>query len=243
MASLLEDLLDITRICRGNLTLRKVRVPVASIARSAIESVRPMIDEKHHRLLVSLPPEPLTVYADAHRLSQVLSNILTNAARYTDPGGEIELGIADEEGERVIRVKDNGIGMSPQAIEKIVTMFWQADSRSAHAQGGLGIGLSFVESIVHRHGGTTEPRSDGPGRGSEIIVRLPVIERCAHAVAAASTAQPAGATPAHRRILVAEADRDTADTLQMLLRLSRHEVRVAHSGQDGSAPRDRCRLR
>jgi PAS domain S-box-containing protein len=185
MATLLEDLLDITRVSHGKMTLRRRSVPLWCIVQPALESAHPLIEERHHELKVTLPREPLTVHADPHRLSQVLSNLLTNAGKYTHPGGHIELTITDEDWMLVMRVRDNGIGIPAEALEKIFTMFWQADGRSDHCHGGLGIGLAFVEGIVKLHGGSIEARSDGPGRGSEIIVRLPVIERATHGAAAA----------------------------------------------------------
>jgi PAS domain S-box-containing protein len=182
MATLLEDLLDITRISRGRVVLRREHVPLSSIVQSATESARELIDAKRHGLLVTLPVEAVTVYADPLRLSQVLVNLLLNAAKYTDPGGRIELTAVLEKGSLVIRVRDNGIGISPESLGKIFTMFWQADSGSDGQ--GLGIGLAFVESLVHLHGGTIEARSKGPGHGSEFIVRLPVEEGAAAAAAA-----------------------------------------------------------
>jgi PAS domain S-box-containing protein len=187
MASLLEDLLEVTRISRGKLALRKEHVRLSSIAQSAIESVQPLMDEKHHQLLVALPAGSLTLFGDPLRLSQVLSNLLSNAAKYTDRGGQIELTATLEGGISVIRVKDNGIGIPRENIGKIFTMFWQADGRPGHSQGGLGIGLAFVEGIVHSHGGTIEARSDGPGRGSEFIVRLPIAESSAPVCDASAT--------------------------------------------------------
>lgn len=236
MASLLEDLLEVTRICRGKLVLKKERVLLSSIAQSAIESVRPLLDEKHHRLLVSLPTDQ-TLYADPLRLSQVLSNLLTNAAKYTDPGGQIELTAQGQQDGLVIRVKDNGIGIPREAIDKIFTMFWQADSGSGHSQGGLGIGLAFAQGIVRLHGGSIEARSEGPHRGSELIIHLPLLERPPQASADTSAlACPNDRpVPAHHRILVADDDNDTADTLEMLLTFSNHEVRVARTGQEALA--------
>jgi PAS domain S-box-containing protein len=176
MASLLEDLLEVTRISRGKLVLRKEQVSVSSVVRSAIESAKPFIDEKQHHLLVTLPDEPLLVYADPLRLSQVLCNLLTNAAKYTDPEGRIELAAGLEGESLVIRVRDSGIGIPPEAIDRIFTMFWQVDRGSTDSRAGLGIGLAFVRGIMHLHGGTIEAHSDGTGRGSEFIVRLPALQ-------------------------------------------------------------------
>jgi PAS domain S-box-containing protein len=238
MASLLEDLLNVARISRGKLVLKKERVRLSSIAQSAIESVQPLIDEKHHRLLVTLPAESLTLHADPLRLSQVLSNLLSNAAKYTDSGGEIKLAATVEEGILVLRVKDNGIGIPREHMGKIFTMFWQAERAAGEFQGGLGIGLPFVEGIVQLHGGTIEARSEGPGRGSEFIVRLPVFKSLAPLSDIRQAATGADALRRHR-ILIVDDDKDTADTLEVMLTLSNYEVRVTYSGQEAlSVARD-----
>lgn len=175
MASLLEDLLEITRISRGKLTLKKELVRLSGVVQSAIESARPLIAEKHHELIVSLPPEPVTLQADPLRLSQVLSNLLLNAAKFTDRDGRIELTAAVEGTCLVIRVKDNGIGIPRECLGKIFTMFWQGDGKTGHPHGGgLGIGLAFVEGVVRLHGGSIEARSRGTGCGTELVVRLPL---------------------------------------------------------------------
>jgi CheY-like chemotaxis protein/two-component sensor histidine kinase len=231
MASLLEDLLKITRISRGKLTLRKENALLSAITQSALEHARPLIDEKRHQLHLDLPADPVTIHADPARLSQVLSNLLTNAAKYTNPGGRIALSARIEAGSLVIRVTDNGIGIKAKDLGKIFGMFWQADAGSSHARGGLGIGLSFVQGIVELHGGTIMARSDGPGLGTELIVRLPMDTGTATQPApAASPSARSGL--ARRRILVADDDPNTADTLNMLLTLAEHEVRVAHSGAE-----------
>lgn len=235
MAFLLDDLLDITRICRGTLELRKEHASLADIVRSAVEGAQPLIDEKHHRLVVSLPPEPLHIHVDPARLSQVLSNLLTNAAKYTDPRGQIELTATLQNQTLVLSVRDNGIGIRPDTLDKIFRMFWQGDDRSGRSQGGLGIGLALVQGIVQLHGGTIEAHSEGPGRGSELIVRLPVpdLPRVPAAPAAASVSS------APHRVLVAEDDRDIAATLEALLKRAHHQVRIAHNAREAvSAARD-----
>lgn len=231
MATLLEDLLEVTRISRGKLVLRKEHTQLSAITQSAIESTRPLLDAKSHRLHVSLPAEPLTLEADPVRLAQVLSNLLENASKYTDPGGDIHLCAGVEDGSLVIRVKDNGIGIASDCIESIFTMFWQVQSGPGHTQGGLGIGLAFVKGILHLHGGTIEAHSEGPGHGSEFIVRLPIGEGSQARADSGQTAGEAGPRERHR-ILIADDDKDTADTLQMLLTLSHHDVRVVYNGQE-----------
>jgi PAS domain S-box-containing protein len=174
MASLLDDLLDVARITRGKMVLKKKEVPLTNIVDSAVEAARPLLDERHHRLIVSLPANPPTLDVDALRLSQVLSNLLTNAAKYTEPNGQIELTARVEDTTLRMSVKDNGIGIPRAALGQIFTMFWQLEDGTGHAEGGLGIGLAFVKGLVELHGGTIEARSDGPGRGSEFVVRLPL---------------------------------------------------------------------
>jgi PAS domain S-box-containing protein len=174
MASLLDDLLDVARITRGKLVLKKERVALASVVESAVEAARPLLDEKHHRLELSLgAAHALTLEADPLRLSQVLSNLLGNAAKYTEPGGLIQLTAWLHEGTLSLSVKDNGIGIPREALGQIFDMFWQVEDSSG-AAGGLGIGLAFVKSLVELHGGTIEAHSEGRGCGSEFIMHLPV---------------------------------------------------------------------
>ena len=230
MALLLDDLLEVARITRGKLVLKKERVPLASIVESALEAARPLLDEKHHRLVVSLPDETLIFDADPLRLSQVLSNLLGNAAKYTDPSGQIELNARVDNGRLCVSVKDNGIGIPPEALGQIFTMFWQVESGTDHSGGGLGIGLAFVKGLVELHGGTIEARSAGPGRGSEFLVRLPIDATTAVPTPSAEY-QPQTVMAKGCRVLLADDNKDAADSLAMLLRLARHDVRVTHSGE------------
>ncbi len=173
MTRLVEDLLDMTRVSRGTISLRTERVDLADVVARATEAVRPLMDGRNHRLDVALAPGPLWLEADPTRLEQVLANLLTNAAKYTDPGGRIELTAAREAGELVVRVRDTGIGMEPDAMAGLFHLFSQVDAGRARSGGGLGIGLALVKSLVELHGGSVSARSDGPGRGSEFVVRLP----------------------------------------------------------------------
>lgn len=228
MTALLDDLLDITRISRGKLTLRKTQVALTDITRSALETVQPAIDAKGHHLVVSLPGSPLMVHADPLRMAQVLSNLLTNAARYTDPGGQIALSAAVEGDRLLIRVRDNGIGIPRESIGKIFTLFWQGDS--SLNPGGLGVGLAFAQAIVQLHGGILEAHSSGAGQGTEISVCLPLKETAADETAAAAP----GCTPASaRRILAACSDWHTAGTLRKLI--NGHELCLAASAEDALA--------
>jgi PAS domain S-box-containing protein len=230
MALLLDDLLEIARITRGKLVLKKERVSLNSIVDSAVEAARPLIEGKHHHLFVSLPARAPLLDADPLRMSQVLSNLLTNAAKYTDPGGQIQLTARLDGQMLVLSVKDNGIGIPPEALGRVFKMFWQLEGAAGRSEGGLGIGLAFVKGLVELHGGAIEALSDGPGHGSEFVVRLPVPT----ALPDADSSPRSDARPipiVARRVLVADDNKDAADSLAMLLRLAGHEVRVAHSGR------------
>jgi signal transduction histidine kinase/CheY-like chemotaxis protein len=229
MALLLDDLLDVARITRGKLVLKTERVTLNSVVDAAVETARPLLDDKKHRLTVILPGDVPVLTADPLRLSQVLSNLLTNAAKYSNPGGQIRLA-CDVDGNVVnISVKDNGIGIPAEALPRIFEMFSQVDVTSARSGGGLGIGLSLVKGLVELHGGTIEARSRGPGQGSEFIVHLRLGTDTSAVHATEADAQPP-ALEGHR-ILVADDNQDAADSLAMLLGLAGHEVRVAHSGR------------
>ncbi|HEY4445711.1 MAG TPA: PAS domain-containing protein [Steroidobacteraceae bacterium] len=230
MALLLDDLLDIARITRGKLELKTEPVKLTDVVDSAVEAARPLLDGKHHSFKVSLPAEALILRADPLRLSQVLSNLLTNAAKYTDPGGHIELSGHVQGGSLCLSVQDDGIGMSPESLERNFEMFSQAEGASTRSDGGLGIGLALVRGLVELHGGAVEAMSEGPGRGSKFTVRLPLADSVASVAAAAETEAPTVATVG-RRVLVADDNKDAADALAMLLELAGHEVRVAHGGR------------
>jgi PAS domain S-box-containing protein len=230
MALLLDDLLDIARITQGKLELKPEYVELTDVVDSAVEAARPLLDGKHHSFMVSLPPESLILNADPLRLSQVLSNLLTNAAKYTDPGGHIELSGQMQGGLLCLTVQDDGIGMSAESLERIFEMFSQAEGASARSDGGLGIGLALVRGLVELHGGTVEAMSEGPGCGSKFMVRLPLAESIPSPAVAGET-DPPPATIVGRRVLVADDNKDAADALAMLLELAGHEVRVAHGGR------------
>jgi signal transduction histidine kinase len=174
MALLLDDLLDIARITQGKLQLKKKSTPIAEVVDAAVEAVRPTLTAKHHQLSLSLPTEAVVLDADPIRLSQVLSNLLVNAAKYSEPGSRIDLTAAVQGETLSLSVKDEGIGIAPESISRIFEMFSQVDGAKAMAEGGLGIGLALVRGLTELHGGTVEARSAGPGHGSEFIVRLPL---------------------------------------------------------------------
>ena len=175
MTRLVEDLLDVSRIRRGQLALRRERVDLCAVATHAAQTVKFTMQERKHRLSTSFPDAPIWVQADPARLEQVFVNLLFNAAKYTDPGGRIRLSAETEQGEAVIRIRDSGIGMEPKDLPHIFALFAQADPSSRRAEAGMGIGLALVRTLVERHGGSVTAASAGRGHGSEFTVRLPML--------------------------------------------------------------------
>ena len=229
MALLLDDLLDIARITQGKLELKKQPVSLTSVVDASLEAVRPLLESKNHHFNVTLPAETLLLNADPLRASQVVSNLLTNAIKYTDPGGDIELTASVNRPMLTIEVKDNGIGISPSALQRLFTMFTQLEGAAGRSEGGLGIGLALTKGLVELHGGTIEARSEGVGRGTTVVVHWP-LGVASNVIEVTSDADVASLTTLRRRILIVDDNKDAADTLAMLLTLSEHEVRVAHSG-------------
>ena len=229
MTRLIDDLLDVSRITRGKIELRQEAVVLSTLVTRAVEAARPVIDERGHRLTLDLPQGPVTLSADPARLEQVLANLLNNAAKYTDVGGHIWVRAVVEAGDLVLSVRDDGPGLTPAMRERIFDLFVQGPEMRAYTRGGLGIGLTLVRRLVQMHGGTVDARSDGPGRGSEFIVRLPIrpvsqVASNGHSSGAAIAAVP------KRRILVVDDNVDAADALAELLRDYGHDVRAVHDG-------------
>jgi len=229
LVRLVDDLLDVARITQGKIRLQLEPVELSTVVELAKELSGPLISARHHRLAVTLPPTPLWVRGDVTRLAQVLANLLSNAAKYTDEGGQIQLSIDDSEPPWVLlRVRDNGIGISPEMVQSIFELFTQATRSLDRAQGGLGIGLTLVRHLVGMHGGSVSVRSAGPGQGSEFVVRLP---RLGSPPAALHRSDPSATLPATpRRVLVVDDNQDVADSLTIILRQQGHEVRAAHDG-------------
>jgi PAS domain S-box-containing protein len=237
MARLLDDLLDVSRITRGRLEVRHARVALRSVVEVAVETARPAIDAGKHALTVSLPAEPLMLDADAMRISQVLANLLTNAAKYTGPAGKIGLTAERVSDDVLIRVTDNGIGLAAEDLPKIFEMFAQVKPTLDRKEAGLGIGLALSKALVELHGGTLEGRSEGLGKGSEFTVRLRLATP-EQGEAAPSSAAPAEEMPRENgglRILLADDNRDACLSLEMLLAIEGHEVRVAFDGESALA--------
>jgi signal transduction histidine kinase/ActR/RegA family two-component response regulator len=227
MVRLVDDLLDVSRISRGKMDLRKERVLLADAVNAAVETARPVIEAAGHDLQVALPPGPVFLDADLTRLSQVFGNLLTNSAKYTAHGGRIRLTAERRAGEVVVAVQDNGIGIPARALESIFDMFSQVDRSIERSTGGLGIGLALVKGLVEMHDGTVTAESDGAGKGSTFTVRLPVAE--ARPGPRATTPDEGQRGPG-RRVLVVDDNRDGANSLAMMLRLLGDEVRTAHDG-------------
>ncbi len=236
LTRLVDDLLDVSRIMRGKIELRKERVALATLIDRAVETARPAFDEAGHRLTIALPPAPLLLDVDVVRMAQVVANLLTNGAKYTEPGGRLELNAGREGGDVVVRVRDTGIGIAAEVLPRVFELFVQAAPAAAHSQGGLGIGLTLVKSLVELHGGRVEARSEGLGKGSEFVVRLPFTGEAAGAGSGTKPTTVTAEPPkAGRRVLVVDDNVDAAVSLALLLRLEGHEVRVAHDGVEALA--------
>lgn len=240
MSRLLDDLLDVSRITRRNLPLHLQRIAVADIVANAVETSRPVIEAQRHTLEVEPPDKSLCINGDAVRMSQVLANLLNNAAKYTPRGGQIQLRAAREGDEAVIRIIDNGIGIAPHIMPHIFEMFWQEEPAIERTRGGLGIGLSLVKSLVEKHGGRIEAHSEGRGMGSTFTVRVPALP-----ATDSGTECPPTDTSQHftdrRRVLVVDDMRDGAEALARLLRHMGHDVSMAFDGEEAIATAERMR--
>jgi PAS domain S-box-containing protein len=229
LTRLVDDLLDVARVTHGKISLRRERVRLAGVVERSAEATRPLLDERAHQLELSLPSEPLDVDGDQTRLEQVLVNLISNSAKYTERGGRIEISLRRSGDEAVVRVRDNGTGISAEMLPRVFDLFAQAGRGLDRAPSGLGIGLTVVRRLVELHGGRVEVHSEGVGRGAEFVVRLPALaprpER-----AAPSAPAPAPAPSRRARVMLVEDNRDAAESMQMLLELLGHEVHVAHDG-------------
>ena len=239
MARLVDDLLDMSRITRGRIELRKERVELAPIVDQAVDAVRALYKTMNHQLTVTLPLTPVHLNADPTRLAQVVGNLLNNACKFTDKGGHVWLTVEREGEQVVVRVRDNGIGIAAEHLPSLFEMFAQVDTSLERSRGGLGIGLTLVKTLVEMHGGTVHAHSDGPGRGSEFAVRLPILAATSRSISEPAVSEPSQA--AGRRILVVDDSEDGAETLAMLLQFGGHETHKAHDGAEAIDLAERLR--
>jgi PAS domain S-box-containing protein len=228
---LVDDLLDVSRIVHGKVKLECEPVAVKTIVERAVEACRPLIDSKRHKLTVSLPQETIWLNADVIRLVQVLENLLVNAARYTTEGGRIWLTVQRDGEEAVLRVRDNGIGIDADMLPRIFELFSQAETVTAQHQGGLGLGLKLVSALVEMHGGSVQALSDGPGTGSEFVVRLPALTQTHDHAAPKAPTRQAGRPAKSQRILIVDDQQAIVDSLAHVLRTKGHEVQTATAGE------------
>ncbi len=233
MSSLLDDLLDVSRITRGSFILKKEYVDLRVLLSDAVEVVQGALEVKRHTLRFEPPQSPIIMEVDSVRVTQVITNLLTNAVKYTPDGGLIYLVVRVEAQFLVIAVRDSGVGLTREAMDRVFDMFTRIESELGRAEGGLGIGLALAKGLVQLHGGRLEVNSAGPGHGSEFLICLPralIVEGSPTSELPANAGERPGTPP--RRILVADDNRDAADSLSMLLKLSGHDVHLAHTGAD-----------
>jgi signal transduction histidine kinase len=228
LARIVDDLLEVSRLTTGRIRLRQERIALGVVVENAVATVQSLIDQRKHQLTVSSPTQMIWVHADAGRIEQVLVNLLTNAAKYTDQGGHVWLTVQQEGEEAVLRVRDTGVGITPEILPRIFDLFTQAERSLDRSQGGLGIGLALVQRLVEMHGGTVAALS-ALGQGSEFIVRLPVVPS-PEPQPSSPPSEEAPRTGSSLRVLVVDDNVDTVTTLAMLVQESGHNVRTAHDG-------------
>ena len=234
MVRMVDDLIEVSRISRGKIELRKERVELASVLRNAIDTSLPLVEASRHKLSVGIPTEPIVLEADPVRLSQVFANLINNSAKYTPEGGKIDVNVKVEGGQAVVCVEDNGEGIPPNMLPRVFNMFTQVNTGS-RAQGGLGIGLTLSRTLVHLHGGTIEAKSEGLGKGCQFLVKLPLAEPAETAETVSGPQALSGQPLAHRRVLVVDDNHDAADSLGMLLEFLGAEVKIVHDGKSALA--------
>ena len=230
MVRLVDDLLDVSRITRGKIELRRDRIELAAAVNQAVEAARSLVQCMEHELTVAHPPEPIYLNADLTRLAQIVGNLLNNACKFTEKGGRISLAVEREGVQAVIRVKDTGVGIAADQLPRIFEMFTQLDTSLERSQNGLGIGLTLVKNLVEMHGGTVDVYSAGLGHGSEFVVRLPVASRERPELGSTPIAHAPGLPATPRRVLVVDDNKDSATSLAMLLTLTGNETRTAYDG-------------
>jgi two-component system, chemotaxis family, CheB/CheR fusion protein len=238
LVRLVDDLLDLSRISRGKIALKREPVELTQIIERAVESCRPLFEARHQSLDVVLPTAEIFVEGDFARLGQVIANLLNNAGKYTPDECRVRLTAAVLGDDVVLRIQDNGVGITAQMLPRIFDLFAQAEDTLDRAEGGLGIGLTLVKSLVELHGGTITARSEGLGKGSEFVVRLPALNGTAPPAQPAEDGTASGPTPAGRRVLAVDDNVDAVESLAMLLGLQGHEVRTAYDGPAALAAAD-----
>ena len=239
LSRLVDDLLDVARITSGKIRLEMKPIEVPDIVAHAVETTRPLVEQRRQKLTVDLPPRSIGVEGDSARLAQVLANLINNASKYTEEGGQISLLVEETRDEVLLRITDTGVGISKEMLPAIFDLFTQVDRSLDRAQGGLGIGLTVVRRLVEIHGGRVEAKSDGVGRGSEFLVRLPKLERAVPAEAELAPTVRAAAASSGSRVLVVDDNVDAAELLAELLRMVGHDVLVAYDGPTGLAEAER----
>jgi CheY-like chemotaxis protein/two-component sensor histidine kinase len=238
MSRLVDDLLDLSRVTRGKIELRKEWVEIGPIIEQAVEAARSQYGTLSQHLTVNLPTAPVQLVADPARLGQVIGNLLNNACKFTDPGGDITLTVEQKDEQVTIRVRDSGIGIAAEQIPHLFDMFAQVDTSIERTHDGLGIGLTLVKTLIEMHGGTVEARSAGLGQGSEFEVRLPLPVETQSPV---PVSDKEGARHTPRRILVVDDNRDGADSLSLLLQLAGHETELQYDGPEAVDAAERWR--
>ncbi len=231
MVRLIDDLLDVSRISRNRLELRKEMTTLGEALESALETTRPAVNAAGHRLNIQMPAEPLYVYADRVRLAQIFGNLLSNSAKYTPPGGEIGITVAKEADKAVVVITDTGIGIAREDLGRVFEMFTQVGRETEHRAAGLGIGLALVSRLVQMHGGTVSAASDGSGEGSTFSVRLPLR---VHETDIGASGRRAAVRPdsERRKVLVTDDNEDAAAALALLLTHMGNDVQIAHDGEE-----------
>lgn len=230
MTRIIDDLLEVSRVSRGKIVLKREFADLGTALSRAADAAQPFVVSRNHRMQLSLPSEQITLHADPARLEQIFSNLLTNAAKYTPKGGDISISAKLEAGTACIRVRDTGVGIAPDLLPRVFELFVQAEQGSDRSQGGLGIGLTLVKSLVEMHGGRVEAQSEGTALGSEFIVRLPTVDRKEQPAKVSSQIRTGPSAP--KRILVVDDNVDAADSLSIMLRLDGHEVRAVDNGTE-----------
>jgi CheY-like chemotaxis protein len=236
---LVDDLLDISRVARGKVELKPERVEVSDLVAKGVETASPLLEQRRHYLALDVPAQGLLVYADPTRMGQVVANLLTNAAKYTQPGGSIEVRAWSESSNVCVSVKDNGAGITPELLPRVFDLFQQGRTTMDRAEGGLGIGLALVKSLTALHGGTAAAASEGPGCGSEFRICLPLLAVEPSAIADAPATPTLLPTARRERVLVVDDNRDAAELIGDILRAAGHDVSIANDAFEAISLTDR----